>query len=148
MKRCLWAIFLMGIINSCTPACAQERDSVFLTTGQIMIGEVKGGSLGEITIDEMVFKTIDIKLYRIKRITTFRRFKIETLDKVIYYGVIKASEKEGWVTIILDHGDSVQTPVTEINTIIAFQKKFFQQLNGNISAASAILNPAILGRST
>ncbi|HET6996571.1 MAG TPA: DUF481 domain-containing protein [Chitinophagaceae bacterium] len=140
------AIPMMIIINPCAKILAQERDSIFLTTGQVLIGEVRDGQMGEITIDEIVFKMMDVKLYRIKKMKTYRRFKIEMLSKEIYYGVMKESERDGWINIALDDGDTIHTPVVDINLIISMEKKFFKQLHGNLSAGFSYTKSSDLGQ--
>src|SRR5436189_4087314 len=144
----LAAILAMIFINPCTKILAQERDSIFLTTGQVLIGEVRDGQMGEITIDEIVFKMMKVKLYRIKRIKTYRRFKIEMKTKEKYYGVIKESGRDGWVDIVLDHGDTVRTPIVDINLIISLEKEFFKQLHGNLSAGFSYAKSSDLGQIT
>jgi hypothetical protein len=142
----LAVIVVMIIINPCTKILAQQRDSIFLTTGQVLIGEVRDGQMGEITIDEIVFKMMDVKLYRIKKLKTYRRFKIETHAKLIYYGVITESERDGWVKILLDDGDTIHTPIVDINLIISLEKKFFKQLHGNLSAGFSYAKSSDLGQ--
>ena len=81
MFRQLQVIFLLIILNWQVDVRAQARDTLYLFNGQILIGYVKGANLGVLTFDEMDLKYIKIKLYKIKRINTARRFRIETLDK-------------------------------------------------------------------
>ena len=96
----LLAIVLIVIINPCTELHSQERDTIQLYNGQVLIGEIRSGQLGEITIDDRDLRNVELKAYKIKRLNTVQRFKIELHTKEIYYGTVKPSGKEGWVRII------------------------------------------------
>src|SRR5215467_5052250 len=116
------AIFLTGInlfIQKKTHS--QVQDTLFLYKGEIFIGNIRGGELGNISFDETILKLINIKLYRIRTLKTWRRFKIQTASRQIYYGVMKDSKKDGWTTIVLDNGDSVQMKITDIDIITTLE---------------------------
>jgi len=117
-----------------------------LYKGEIFIGNIRGGQLGNISFDENILKLINVKLYRIKTLNTWRRFKIQTSSRAIYFGVMKASSKDGWVNIMLDNADSVQMKITDIDIITTLEKKFFQQLNGNISAGFSYAKSSGIGQ--
>src|SRR5215831_8894814 len=109
-------VFLI-ILNFCTrnTAYSQQKDTLILYKGEIFIGNIRGGQLGNISFDESILKLINVKLYRIKTLNTWRRFKIQTSSRAIYFGVMKASSKDGWVNIMLDNADSVQMKITDID---------------------------------
>jgi hypothetical protein len=134
MFRQLQVIFLLIILNWQVDVRAQARDTLYLFNGQILIGYVKGANLGVLTFDEMDLKYIKIKLYKIKRINTARRFRIETLDKHLLYGYLKPSTRDNWVKIMMDGDDTLEMRVTDLGVIVALDKKFLTRLNGNLSA--------------
>ena len=142
----LTAFVLIVIINSCTELHSQARDTVHLYNGQVLIGEIRSGQLGEITIDDRDLRNVELKAYKIKRLTAVQRFKIEMNSKEIYYGTIKASGKEGWIYIVSDEGDTLTTEITAINTIIPVDKKFLKQLKGNLSAGFSYAKSSDVGQ--
>jgi Protein of unknown function, DUF481 len=102
--------------------------------------------LGEVTIDADGVQVMDIKQYRIKKIKTFRRCKIETNEKMIYFGTLDESSKAGWAIIKTDGGEAVETRIIDISYIIPFERSFIAQLNGNFSAGFSFAKSSNLGQ--
>lgn len=125
---------------------AQVRDSIFLYNGTVLIGDVKGATLGELTIDADGLQVMEVKQYRIKTIKTFHRCKLETNNKVIYFGTLAESPKDGWVTIDTNNGQTVEARIIDISYIIPFERKFIEQLNGNFSAGFSFAKSSNLGQ--
>src|SRR6516225_1112862 len=96
--RWICLIFLV-ILNSGINAQSKARDTIYLYNGQILIGDIRDANFGEITIDEMDLKMTSIKLYKIKRLVINDRFRIETLDKRFFEGMLGPSEKEGYIDL-------------------------------------------------
>ncbi|PWT71889.1 MAG: hypothetical protein C5B59_16985 [Bacteroidetes bacterium] len=113
--------------------------------GQVLIGNVKEASLGTITIDEMDLKLLTIKLYKIRRLRIVHHFKIETVDKKLYYGLINPTDKDGWVEIETGYG-KVAMPITNIFSLISLDKNFFRRLNGNVSAGLSYAKSSNIGQ--
>jgi len=146
MFRKLVTIFII-MCNFCIRnAASAQQDTIVLYKGEVLIGTVRGGELGDISLDETVLKQINIKLYNIKKLTTWRRFKIQTTSRAIHYGIMKESKKDGWVTIVEDNTDSVEMRITDIDIITALENKFWQQLNGNISAGFSYAKSSGIGQ--
>lgn len=127
------ALFFLLLIFIYLPLSAQQKDSIYLHNGQILIGKIENGSLGEIGIDDIDLKMQSVKFYKIKRIVTFTRVKLEMVDKHIYYGVLKPSLKLNHAEILLDDSTTVTVHLTEINLLITLEKNFFQRLTGDFS---------------
>lgn len=124
----------------------QQKDSIYLYKGQILIGEVQDASLGAISIDETDLKMQSIKLYKIKRLIISTRFKIQTVDKKIYYGLLKTGDKDGWVDIIPDTGDRIPIHITDINVMTTLNQNFFKRVNGNVSAGLSFTKSSNIGQ--
>lgn len=127
-------------------ANCQERDSVFLYNGQVLIGEVQSIQLGVASIDDMDLKEVSVKLYKIKVLKTSKRFKIETQDKVLYYGTLQAGEKDGWVNILSDDGRVLPIGIEQLHQVIPLEKKFFESLNGSLSAGFSYTKSSGVGQ--
>lgn len=139
MFRQLQVLFTLIILNTTLQLFAQEKDTLHLYNGQILIGEIKGADMGVLTIDEMDLRYIKIKMYKIKRINTSRRFRIETLDKQLYYGYIKPSAYDNWAKIIMDGDDTLEVHITNLGIILALDKGFFTRLTGSLSAGFSFI---------
>ena len=125
---------------------SQQKDSVFLYNGQVLIGDIKNVNLGVITIDDVDLKLISVKLYKIKVMKTAHRFRIETNDKEIYFGTLNETGKNGWIEIMADNEDTVVIRITDISTMIFLGKTFFKRLDGNIGAGFSYSKASSIGQ--
>jgi hypothetical protein len=141
-------LFLLLLSVICLPLSAQHKDSIYLHNGQILIGKIENGSLGEVSIDDVDLKMQSVKLYKIKRIVTFTRVKVEMVDKRIYYGVLKPSLKLNHAEILLDDSTIVTVHLTEINQLITLEKNFFQRLTGNFSLGFSYAKSSGVGQAS
>lgn len=125
---------------------AQDRDSIFLYKGQVLIGDIKGGKLGYLTIDDADLSILNVKMYKIKSVKATNRFRIETSEKQIYYGVLQKSAREGWVNILLDDSSVVEVDIMSLNQVLSLGKNFFSRLDGNLSAGFSYTKANNLGQ--
>src|SRR5664279_3332977 len=114
----------------CMRASAQEKDTIILYNGQILIGEVQQSNLGVISIDDIDMKIVNIKLFKIKRLVIRERFKIETIGKEFYFGSMRTTDKEGWVDIHSVDGTTIPLRITHIFELISLEHGFFRRMNG------------------
>jgi len=135
--------FLANLMNS---ASAQTKDTIVLYGGQVLIGDIRNGAFGEITINDKDFKILQVKQYKIRTLTTDNRFRLETQDKQEYIGRMEKAGKDGWVNIILDDGDTLLTLITDISQIIAIEKKFLVGLDGSLSAGFSYAKSSDIGQ--
>lgn len=146
MHRFFTSFALLGFIILGNMAFAQVKDTIVLYNGQILIGEVKGAQYGEINMDDVDLKIIHVKQYKIRSLTTNRKFKIETNDKKILIGMMKPSTKNGYVNILLDTGTVINSEIMTFNTISAVDQNFFSQLNGSFSAGFSYTKSSKIGQ--
>jgi hypothetical protein len=143
-----WQVILVLIAASLKlDVIAQQKDTLFFYKGQILVGTIRGAQLGLLTIDETDLGVLQIKMYKIKAIRAARRFKIVTHAMQDYFGVLQKAPKDGWVNIQLDNGEIVPYDILGINLIIALEKKFITQLNGNLSAGFSYSKSSSIGQS-
>jgi len=127
-------------------ALTQVKDTIVLNNGQVLIGEVKGAQYGEVTIDDVDLKLTHIKQYKIRSLTTNRKFKIETNDKRILIGILKASTKKGCVNILQDTSTAFDAEIMSFNTISSVDQNFFSQLNGSFSTGFSYTKSSKIGQ--
>jgi hypothetical protein len=125
---------------------AQEKDTITLYNGQVLVGDIKTASLGELTIDDVDLKILQLKQYKIKTIKTHRSFKIETNDKLIYFGVLSQSTKPGYVILSLDDGDQMELQIMELSHITVLRESFFKQVDGTLSAGFSYSKSSDVGQ--
>lgn len=144
VRKILLTCFISTIIF--LEAYSQEKDSIVLYNGQVLIGAVQGVSLGSLSIDEMDLKMLSIKLYKIRKLRITERFKIETVERKVLYGTITPASKDGWVEI--HSGDSILATVhiTKLYQLISMDNDFWTRLNGNISAGFSYTKSSDIGQ--
>jgi hypothetical protein len=145
MYRFLVLVCFCGVFL-CNRSFCQGKDTIILFNGQTLIGEVQHASLGSITIDDVDLKMLSVKLFKIKKLVIEERFKIETVDKIFYYGSLKTSEKEGWVDIHSIDGTTTTVHITKIYELISMEGNFFKRLNGNFTAGLSFTKSSGIGQ--
>lgn len=125
---------------------AQQKDSLLLYNGQVLIGEIQNAQLGEITIDDVDLKLLTVKLYKIKELKTSRRFKIETDDKVIYFGQLQPAARPGWIHIVPDGAAAIAIDITRLHLVVPLGKSFLSKLNGTLSAGFSYTKSSSVGQ--
>jgi len=114
--------------------------------GETLIGAIQSSSLGSITIDDIDLKMLNIKLYKIKSLIIHDRFKIETIDKKIYYGTLRTSDRDGWVDIHLDDGQILPIHIVKIYLLTSLDTDILKRLNGNVSAGLSFTKSSQIGQ--
>ncbi len=147
-QHMLKIIFIFSVAVCCfhTRSFCQTRDSIILYNGEALIGAIQGSSLGSISIDDIDLKMLNIKLYKIKTLIIHARFKIETVDKKTYYGTLRTSEKDGWVDLHLDNGETLPIHIVKIYQLTSMDTDIFKRLNGNVSAGLSFSKSSQIGQ--
>ena len=146
MKKLLFQIFIAAIIFLPVSSLCQQKDSVFLFNGQILIGDIKRVELGILTIDDIDLKLQSIKLYKIKRLKTAQQFRIETHDMQVYFGVLGEDSKLGYTDILLADGRKNPIPITDISEMVFLGKSFTRRLDGNVGAGFSYSKSSSIGQ--
>jgi hypothetical protein len=145
MKKFL-VIFIGMAFSFLKSVYGQEKDSIILYNGQVLIGEVQNGNLGEIYIDDIDLKMQHIKLFKIRRLKIVRPFKIITVDKKLYYGSITPAARDGWVDIIVNGQVAATISIKGLFVLISLDKQFFKRLEGSVSAGFSFTKSNSIGQ--
>src|SRR5687767_12029912 len=135
------AIFLLVVII----AYAQKKDSLYLTNGQLLIGELKSMSLGKINFDADNLQLLSIKSNRVKTIQARSHlYRVQTINRTIYYGNLLAGES-GKVRII--NSDTImELRIDEIGVLLPLRGKTSSFWEGNASAGYSYTRSSSIGR--
>jgi len=130
----------------CFFAKAQERDTVYLRNGQIMVGQLNKISLGIIEFDDVDLSIQNVKYHKIKTIKAqMRTYRIETIDKNVYFGVIKPSKVYG--EVIVDNGLIEKAyPLVDIYNLLTLENKFIKKIKGTIGLGYSYTKSSDIGR--
>ncbi len=143
-EKIIIALFLICFLYK--KASGQEKDTIILYNGQILIGEVQLANYGAITIDDIDLKLVNIKMFKIKTLVIKERFKIETIDKKYYFGSMRSANRNGWVDIHTVEGENIPLHITHIFQLISLETSFFKRVNGNISAGLSFTKSSDIGQ--
>lgn len=125
---------------------SQNTDTLYLINGQILRGNIKNINLGVIAIDDIDLNTIKVKQNKIKAVKTVHRFKVETTNQKIYYGSLGISKEEGHTTVEVSDTEKVDLKFAEINTMLPLEQKFFNRLDGNMTAGFSFTKSTSIGQ--
>ncbi|HEV9034983.1 MAG TPA: DUF481 domain-containing protein, partial [Puia sp.] len=137
---------LLAMAFSGLTASAQRTDTVYLYNGQVLIGEVQSGSLGTLYIDDIDMKIVKVKYYKIRRMNISETFKITTIGKQTYYGVLMAAQKPGWGIVQDEAGFVMPLALVDILDLVPLNKEFFKRLVGNLSAGFSYTKSSNIGQ--
>ncbi len=125
---------------------SSQRDTVFLRNGEILIGDIRELQLGILSFDSKNMDILSIKISKIKTISSASdTLRIETSDKAIYYGALQPSEKAGWVYIVTA-SDHHLVEIAGINSLLSYEKPFWENLSGNVSAGFSYSRSSDIGQ--
>jgi hypothetical protein len=139
-------VFFCLMHSLCFIAKAQERDTVYLRNGQIMVGQLNKISLGVIEFDDADLSLQNVRYHKIKTIRAqMRTYRIETIDKNVYFGIIKPSEVYG--EVIVDDGFIEKAyPLVDIYNLLTLEKRFIKKIKGTIGLGYSYTKSSDIGR--
>lgn len=147
MQQKIRLIFLVFVFQYiATEAFAQERDTLFLRNGQVMVGRLLDISLGIIEFDDADLNVQKVRYHKIKTISArSRTFRIETIDKNFYYGVLKPSRKYG--EVIVDNSlEEKAYQIADIYELRVLENRFIKKIKGTISFGYSYTRSSDIGR--
>jgi hypothetical protein len=138
--------FLLFVLLISTLHCgAQSIDTLYLNNGQIVFGDMKGIALGKVTFKMKDLTTADISIDKVKTISANSYlFRIETVNKKVFYSRIFSSERPGYI-MVLDSTGGGEIPLTYINTLTYYgaKKNIFE---GTVSSGFNYTKSSNIGR--
>jgi hypothetical protein len=143
VAKLLLMIFLFWASH--TTCIAQAKDTLFFKKGQILVGYLKGLSLGKIDFDDDDLDVVTIKSNKIRTIRASSHiFKVTTIDHNIYYtllipandGKVKMNERNGISEIAIE----------EIKNIFPLLGKTQALWQGDISSGYSYTRSSGIGR--
>ncbi|MCH6233223.1 DUF481 domain-containing protein [Cognataquiflexum rubidum] len=147
MNRRFFFVFICCYLFAVSfKAVAQEKDTLFLRNGQIMIGKLNSISLGIIQFDDMDLAVQNVKYHKIKTIKAgMATYRIQTIDQAVYYGVLKPSKNYG--EVIVDDGVVTKPyPIVNIFNLVSLEKKFIKKIKGTIAYGYSYTKSSDIGR--
>jgi hypothetical protein len=140
-------LLLLPLLLMTVGAFAQpQKDTLFFTNGEKLIGELKSMTRGIASFDDDGVGLINVKFYKLKSVhTTMSVLRIETVEKEWLYGKLVPSEVRD--TVYLDDGlHRIKIARSDINSIAPLRQRFFAKLDGNVSAGLSFSKSSAIGQ--
>jgi hypothetical protein len=130
LKNPLTWIFLICTIS--IGLQAQKNDTIYLTNGDRLTGELKKFEYGQLTLSTDAMLIVTIRIDDINTIYSRKFFDILTKSGFNYYGSLLPSNQKATVNIVISN-DTVPKPLWDIVQISNIKDNFFKRIDGNIS---------------
>jgi hypothetical protein len=145
-SRVFLVFTIIGLISISNFSVAQERDTLYLRNGQIMVGKLNGINLGVIQFDDVDLSVQNVKYHKIKTLkAAMSTYRIQTIDQAVYYGIIKPSQEYG--KVIVDDGIVEKTyPIVNIFNLVSLEKKFIKKIKGTVAVGYSYTKSSDIGR--
>lgn len=137
-------LFLFGSFYS---SKAQTTwDTLYLTNGQIIFGQLKSISLGRVVFDAEGLNVVSLKMSKIRTIEASKRlYRIETIDHKVIFSTIRASTKDGYVEVGMQQEGAVILPILFISQLNTYSAKS-SLWEGNLSLGYTFTKKSNIGR--
>ncbi len=131
----------------CTPAQGQQKkDTLFFKNGTIVIGKLLKIKLGVVSFDPDDANDITVQLRKLKDIAAVRKiFRIETVDKGLYYGRLLPHPHDDSVyikAILLN----IPTKLEDISLMYPYDNSVAQRFSGSFGLGFSYTKSSDLGR--
>ena len=124
--------FIAVCCLSFLPSQAQKNDTIYLSNGDRLTGELKKFEYGLLFLKTDAMQTVNIEFDRISTMYSAKQFEIRTTSGLRYFGSLMNSNIPGTVNIITPD-DTVPRPMWSIVQITSIKNQFFQRIDGSVS---------------
>jgi hypothetical protein len=122
------------------------KDTIFFKNGSLVVGKLEKIKLGLVTFDPDDANDITIQLRKLKTISAGSKiFRVETIDEMVYFGILKAHPKNSYIYIISAR-DTVELWMEDISVLYAYEKFFAQRFSGTIGLGFSYTRSSNFGR--
>ena len=138
------------LVFACTvalarPTYAAYTDTVLLSNGDRLKGEVKALQYAKLTFKTDAASTIYIKWDRVVEITAPEYFEVETTAGTRYYGSLGAGKKPGLLTLRL--GDqAIDLALEFVVGMRPIKSRFWERLDGSVNLGASFTSSSGVGQ--
>ncbi len=138
---------LLCSLGCASLASAAYPDTVLLTNGDRLQGEVKGLEFAKLTFKTDAAATLYIKWDRVVEITAPAYFEVETTSGLRYYGSLGAGRTPRLLTLQL--GDqSIELSLDFVVRIRPLKQRFWDRLDGSVNLGASFTSSSGIGQGT
>jgi hypothetical protein len=140
-------LLLIGMGAMARPASAAYPDTVLLTNGDHLKGEVKGLEYAKLTFKTDAAATIYIKWDRVVEIVAPAYFEVETTVGTRYYGSLGPGNRPGLLTLTLDD-EVIELSLEFVVRIRPLKQRFWDRLDGYVNLGASYTSSSGIGQGT
>ena len=129
MRRSIISIILFCAIS--LTVCAQKNDTIYLSNGDRLTGELKKVETGLVFLKTDAFGTVKIEVEKINTAYSKKYYEFRTTSGFRYFGAIQRSTTPGMIEVI-STGDTIPKPMWDLVTISPINQRIFQRIDGSI----------------
>ncbi len=136
---------LAGSLALASAASAAYPDTILLTNGDRLKGEVKGLEYAKLTFKTDAASTIYIKWDRVVEIVAPEYFEVETTVGMRYYGSLGAGKTPGLLTLAL--GDQIiELSLEFVVRIRPLKQRFWDRIDGSVNLGASFTSSSGIGQ--
>jgi hypothetical protein len=130
LAACLASIGLL--IQIPATHAALRGDTLELKNGDRLTGEVTKLEYGKLRFKTDYLGTLSVEWAGVRSLTSKQTFDVEAVTGQRHFGVLTTST-QGWL-VITDPGGTVIVPFADVARIAPLERKFWERVNGSLSA--------------
>jgi hypothetical protein len=132
MRLVAWLASL-GLLMHVTDADAVLRgDTLELKNGDRITGEVTKLEYGKLKFKTDYLGTLSVEWAGVKSLTSQQTFDVEAVTGQRHFGVLMTSS-QGWL-VVVQQGSTATVPFGDVARIAPLERKFWERINGSLSA--------------
>lgn len=138
--------FLVLITIGLDGLSQKQKDTLFLSNGSVIIGELKKVKMGVVTFDPDDANDITVQLRKVNSIIgNSDVFRVESIRKAVSFGFIRPDSVTRKVRVVLGLQQSVMD-IEDIFNLYRFSNKFAQRFSGSVGAGYSYSRSSGFGR--
>jgi len=132
MKHFIIKSFLGMCLLLMSNMLLSQRDSLVMTNGDVLVGEIKSMDKGIIFIETPYSdKDFNVKWGEIKEVYSTTRFLI-TLQDGRRINSSLATDEDGGIILLEENGDTIQTTSDDLVNLVGLKSEFWSRVNANV----------------
>ncbi|MEZ5148395.1 MAG: DUF481 domain-containing protein [Bacteroidales bacterium] len=132
----IFLLTLFGVLLLPAILFAQKYDTVYLSNGDRITGELKKYEYGLLTFKTDAMNTVIIEYDLIQTMYSSKYFMVRTSSGMLYFGSIAKADFPGSINLVITN-DSIFKPIVDIVQITSIKNKIWSRIDGAIDLGSS-----------
>jgi len=132
----IFLLTLFGVLLLPAILFAQKNDTVYLSNGDRITGELKKYEYGLLTFKTDAMNTVIIEYDLIQTMYSSKYFMVRTSSGMLYFGSIAKADFPGSINLVITN-DTILKPIVDIVQITSIKNKIWSRIDGAIDLGSS-----------